>query len=284
MALGDPKTNYGPYKRVTAAEAFGIPGCWLDVDIAHKVHRKQRLPETEEQALAIVRSVWEAPPTMTTSAGHGLHLYWLFDGGPWLLDVNSRPRADALVEGFQRTMQAAFKAHGFELDSTFELARVLRLPGSVNLKDTDNPVRCELRTWDGPRYTLEDLEAVVSEEAWEKVASKAATKAATKAASSARRSQAEETSTSTMEEEASEEASEQPAQDGAGLLLSADRRMDRDRRETFFAASPSARGNFFHSRRLPEGADSSLSAYDLKLANAAVQAGPRRPGLRGLAD
>jgi hypothetical protein len=68
------------------------------------------------------------------SSGYGIHGYWLFRE-PWRFEDDAeRHRAAHLLRRFQSTIIAAGKLHGWDLDSTFNLAQVLRVPGTCNRK------------------------------------------------------------------------------------------------------------------------------------------------------
>lgn len=82
---------------------------WADVDFK----------ETPEQELD-ARLAAVPAPSITVRSGHGLHLYWLM-----------QERTDpAVLEGLSQRIAAAIGA-----DSCHDCARVLRLPGSLNLKE-----------------------------------------------------------------------------------------------------------------------------------------------------
>ncbi|RKZ11286.1 hypothetical protein DRQ32_06355 [bacterium] len=86
------------------------------------------------------------------NSGNGLHLYWVMDEilpfDKWL------PMATVL--------KALCKEHGFKADPTItaDVARVLRLPGSHNRKDRDNPRKCTAKQI-GPQIASELLRAVL---------------------------------------------------------------------------------------------------------------------------
>lgn len=68
-------------------------------------------------------------------------------------------------------MKLVAVAHGGAADSVFDLARVLRMPGTVNHKDPTAPVATKLQVRDGSLRTLDAVEAAqtmydVSERSW----------------------------------------------------------------------------------------------------------------------
>jgi hypothetical protein len=113
-------------KRNTAADGIGIPGLWLDIDV------KTGSATDSEHARQIAHLI--APPTMLVCTGGGtggLHAWWTFDE-PWMfVDASEREHAGRLSRGWQQAHRNLAKVH---LDSTHDLARVLRLPGTLNQK------------------------------------------------------------------------------------------------------------------------------------------------------
>ena len=86
-------------------------------------------------------------PSMVINSGHGIHCYWLLDkpAGPEI-----EPVIKAIVNKTAADGQAA------------ELARVMRLPGTLNVKDA--PVRCEILEKNNKTYSLEDIAEILEVE------------------------------------------------------------------------------------------------------------------------
>ena len=128
----------GPHQRLLASEAIGITGITVDLDIASPAHAKENLPPTVEDALALLEEASEGalPPSIVIHSGHGLQAWWLFRE-PWYFDSDAeRQRAVALIRDWQATIRFAAARHGWTVDATHDLARVLRLPGTLNSKTT----------------------------------------------------------------------------------------------------------------------------------------------------
>lgn len=137
--------------RLTADLVTIIPGIWMDVDLRGPAHKQQNLPETVSDCAGL----FPVQPTIIVNSGSGLHCYWLFRE-PWDI-TNERQKAADLLAGFQATIRAAATAKGWKLDSTHDLARILRLPGTKNYK-TDPPAQVHVILSDGPRYNQDDLD------------------------------------------------------------------------------------------------------------------------------
>jgi energy-coupling factor transporter ATP-binding protein EcfA2 len=92
-------------------------------------------------------------------SGHGFQVWWLFRE-PWILEsVEERERAAALLRRFQATMRAHAAIRGWVIDSTYDLARVLRPPGTINRKPGLLPIPVTLeRIEPDRRYDPIDFE------------------------------------------------------------------------------------------------------------------------------
>jgi len=118
------------------AGVVSLPGFWADIDILGPNHAALALPPTAEEARAIIRSV-PFKPTVVVYTGGGLQPYWLFRE-PWQFeDEKERRRAKKLSKAFQRFLQGFALDHGWTMDGTADLCRLLRLPGTYNRKQAD---------------------------------------------------------------------------------------------------------------------------------------------------
>jgi hypothetical protein len=131
--------------RGKAKDSAAIPGFWLDADVGEGY-----APSMEAASMATRLIV---PPTLTVCSGRGVHAWWLFDE-PWVFaDEDERQEAAQLADGW---VQAHRQLCPFKLDSVGELARVLRLPGTLNHK-TDPPTPVSLLGEPGERFPRETL-------------------------------------------------------------------------------------------------------------------------------
>lgn len=125
--------DHGPTKRGPADAVAFLPGFWLDVDWHDPVaHKAADLPPDSTAATKLLE---ESPlrPSLVVESGYGLQAYWLFPK-PW--DVRTcRREAAALSVAWQTFLiEKAKRDHGWKVDATHDLARVLRLPGTLNRK------------------------------------------------------------------------------------------------------------------------------------------------------
>jgi hypothetical protein len=127
--------GYGPAKRCPADQTYALMAFAADVDITHPLHSKaDRLPPDEDAALAIIAACG-LQPTCIIHSGHGLQAWWLLKE-PWTFDDDTeRERAAGLSQAWSATLKAHAQQAGYTMDSTFDLARIMRLPETHNAKD-----------------------------------------------------------------------------------------------------------------------------------------------------
>jgi hypothetical protein len=118
-------------------------------------HKKQRLPATREEASTFLAGLPIAP-SLVVDSGWGIQPHWLLDQLWLFADAAERREAAALVRRFQTAIHQQAVQYGWTLDSTHDLTRVLRIPGTLNRKL--RPVPVQLLSMDlGRRYSRADL-------------------------------------------------------------------------------------------------------------------------------
>jgi len=158
FGVGLRDENLGEKRRGEAADVCAIPALWVDLDIAGPAHTNTTLPPTLEDALSLV-GTFPLPPSALVGSGWGLHGYWLLRE-LWTFDGEEERRAaQELLRRFQATIQARARERGWNLDTTSDLARVLRVPGTVNRKLPQEPVPVRvLEAHPDRRYNPSDFE------------------------------------------------------------------------------------------------------------------------------
>lgn len=161
FGLGLQGKKPSEWSRGKADGVMAIPGLWLDMDIAGPGHKETRIPPDQETAIEFLNGLpWE--PTILVHSGGGIHAYWLFKE-PWVFDdKEERIKAQEVSERFQAYVKRAAKEkHGWHLDSTHDLARVLRVPGTLNHK-SNPPVQVKIIAHDDScRYNPGDFDEYV---------------------------------------------------------------------------------------------------------------------------
>lgn len=174
----DAPADHG--KRAGAAFSSSLPGLWADIDIAGPGHKHTPnhpnlpgydpkkivqfpLPPDETAARNIVEDSLLLKPTMWIHSGGGLYPWWLLDE-PWQMAGNPKAleAATALSEGWQKALEAAARRLNLDYGNVGDLARVMRIPGTINRKEgLERP--CRIIEHNGPTYSIRDLaECLVS--------------------------------------------------------------------------------------------------------------------------
>ncbi|MGH3774699.1 MAG: hypothetical protein ACRDRR_03020 [Pseudonocardiaceae bacterium] len=154
----------GAAGRGTAADSVELPGLWSDLDIDGPGHKHDPakfnglvLPPDEASARRIVAAALLPEPTTWIHSGGGLYTLHLLHAVLTVTDAN-RAGVVALSERWQAALAAGAKQLGFHYGTgVSDLARVLRLPGTVNRKVPGDARPCRILTDDGPRYSLAEL-------------------------------------------------------------------------------------------------------------------------------
>lgn len=130
--------------RGEAKDVYCLTVVFVDFDIAKPgVHASSKLPRTEEELLEFIKSL-PIPPSVIIRSGHGLHCYWFLDE-PIMIETDAdRQEAQSLLKGWEAYINYRAFPKGWEFDHVCELARVLRVPGTLNRKNPANPRRVEV--------------------------------------------------------------------------------------------------------------------------------------------
>jgi len=122
-----------PQGRGAAADVAAIGALWADIDMAGPAHPGKALPSSIEEIEGLLGELPLAPSVVVDS-GHGAHAYWLLKE-PWIFESEAdRQRAAGLARAWHGLVCRLAEAKGWKLENLGGLARVLRLPGTVNHK------------------------------------------------------------------------------------------------------------------------------------------------------
>lgn len=148
FGVGTSLKQGGANQRIKAVKAAGIFALWADIDWTDATsHTKANLPPSRDAALEVLGATG-LQPTITVDSGHGLQAWWVL-GDYWSFDGDGdRAEAAALAEKWNATLRARAAERNWTIDSTFDLSRVMRVPGTTNFKAVDKhtgpPVPCSL--------------------------------------------------------------------------------------------------------------------------------------------
>ncbi len=121
-----------------------------------KPHKK--LPKTYDEAIALLQG-FPLPPSLIIDSGSGLHSYVFLKETLTIKTESEREAAQELVRNFYGGF--AQYAQPYEFDSTFDITRILRIPGTLNLKDPSHPREVKILFEDCSRtYSIDEIAIV----------------------------------------------------------------------------------------------------------------------------
>ncbi|WP_445184575.1 AAA family ATPase [Pseudonocardia sp. Cha107L01] len=132
-----------------------VPILWADLDYGTEGHAPGKgelpLPPTQEDAHGLIAAAGLPEPTHLVHSGGGWYPFFAVQG------TTDLDHAAALSENVQAVLLDASLARGWTYgDGVGDLARILRLPGSINRK-TDNPRPCRVIAVTGRLYAPSDF-------------------------------------------------------------------------------------------------------------------------------
>lgn len=138
------------------ADCYEVPAAWVDIDVKGPNHKADNLPPTLAAAAELVRD-FPLGPSVVVNSGGGLQAWWLF---PELIDTHD---LDGFFGRWAATWKELGRRHEWHVDNVFDLARVMRVPGTYNHK-TNPPNPVEIRFLDARRrYSLDQLDEWTTE-------------------------------------------------------------------------------------------------------------------------
>jgi len=139
------------YERFTRENAAGIMGLWADLDIQDvDAHKKFNLPPDLDAVRDLMKGAG-VEPTILVHSGHGVQAWWLFHEFWEFEDDEDRNEAQRLSEAWNTTLRIRAAERQWTVDSTFDLTRIFRIPGTINYKVTDKPVPTKILDFDDTR-------------------------------------------------------------------------------------------------------------------------------------
>jgi P4 family phage/plasmid primase-like protien len=142
-------------RRGGASDCLELPGLYVDIDVKGPNHAAVDLPPTIDDAHTLLAD-YPLPPTAIVASGGGLQAWWLFDELQPVTDV-----AELLIR-WGTTWAELGRRRGWHIDNVFDVARVMRLPGTWNRKNDPRPVEILTADW-ARQYAPTDLEEWTAE-------------------------------------------------------------------------------------------------------------------------
>ena len=126
-----------------------------EIDYGKTGHKKESPHEAYDDALSAIQS-FEPEPTIVNHSGGGFHCYWVLSNPVKVSDIGI-----PVLESINKTLSE--KLGGDR--GTQDISRVLRIPGTFNLKMPDNPRSVTLISNTHRKYNYKDFEQFMSAEA-----------------------------------------------------------------------------------------------------------------------
>lgn len=126
-------------RRGKSADVVAVRSVWADLDVAEMGATGKRLATRSDAGAVIddLSQMLEVEPVAVVDSGHGLQPRWLVKHDPDAFD-NADAQA-VLTEWKLLVIQTCARHNGTTDKGVFDLARVLRAPGTVNHKDPVAP-------------------------------------------------------------------------------------------------------------------------------------------------
>ena len=137
-------------KRGGASDCLHIPAMWADIDILGHNHSAADLPPDLDAARLLLAD-YPMPPSVTVHSGGGLQPYWV------LSEPLEASEVGDFLDRWGYTWTTYAERHGWHVDNVWDVARVLRVPGTQNRKHEPIDVTI-LELNKGRRYGLDDLD------------------------------------------------------------------------------------------------------------------------------
>jgi hypothetical protein len=125
--------------RGDADHAVCVGGIWIDIDMAGAHHQKPGLPTNDGEVRAGLAAM-PLSPSFVLHTGGGYHAWWSFKE-PYVIESESE-RLSLVAPSVYGWQELFRDVTGLTIDSTHDLARVLRIPGTINHKYGSEVTRC----------------------------------------------------------------------------------------------------------------------------------------------
>lgn len=156
VGVGLSPKDYGQKRRCKQNDISTIPGFYLDIDVIGSGRHKKNLFTNRSEAELFIDAL-PLQPTCKVWSGGGFQLWFLFKEELTFDDEKERDSTIELSRGFNNLIQSIAANGGRSVDSTYDLSRILRLPGTYNHKH-EIPQLVVLLSDIGPRYNVSDFE------------------------------------------------------------------------------------------------------------------------------
>lgn len=137
----------GPYARGDESAITRVKALWADLDFKSSGVGS---PDAAKSVIDTLSGILNATPVAIVFSGGGLQPYWEVEDGE-ISSKEERAEWKALLKSWGTLVKTAAAMDGGKADSVFDLPRVLRAPGTLNLKgDQPVPTRLHRPAWSTP--------------------------------------------------------------------------------------------------------------------------------------
>ncbi len=142
-------------QRGSEKEILCVTALYADIDIKGNAHAQTSLPSSVIEATDFLHSL-KIKPSIIVNSGNGIHGYWLLDK-PFIIETEEdRKHMSSIFKGFGRYVNSEAKKYGWKIDSVYDLARILRVPGTINHK-LGTGAKCEVVESHDVRHSISDF-------------------------------------------------------------------------------------------------------------------------------
>jgi putative DNA primase/helicase len=125
-----------------------------EIDYGQAGHKSKSEYDTYEETLAVINK-FSMKPTILNHSGGGFHCYWVFN--------NPMKVEETGIANLEKINKKLLKHLGGDI-GTHDITRVLRVPGTFNLKLAGNP-REAVNLWlNGPQYSYKDFKWLIEDD------------------------------------------------------------------------------------------------------------------------
>lgn len=150
--------------RGAAVDSAYLPGFAMDLDLRGPGHKALNYPETEQELITLLRKAGLPEPSVWVHSGGGRYPFWKLEQPADLTLPGALEEAAGASAALHRLVIEWAADAGWKVDNTSDLARVYRLPGTMNRKG-DQEVMAHVRWGESDissRYNLTEINTAIS--------------------------------------------------------------------------------------------------------------------------
>jgi hypothetical protein len=155
IGLGLANEDCGATEGCGPAELAALAGISIDIGLRSYAHPQATRPQTVEQAISILPP--ELPPTCVVDSGDSVQVCWLFQEPYVFASELDRRQTAGVLQRWTRLLRGNARIHGWAIDPAASLDHLLRVPGTTNCTDPDNPKSVTVYSRIDRRYSLSEL-------------------------------------------------------------------------------------------------------------------------------